>query len=198
MRMLVRRLPKQKAARKKLATAIGELILAHNSVHTSFACIFMAAINNVEVAENVWHTQRTDRAQRNLVMAAVRGRFSPTSKLFKAICWALKKADALAELRNDVVHIDSWIDVQVKPYVVKFSTVASLPSRVERLSREVKMTQSLSTATMDLRKLTVYALELANLMEFFPKYPRPLPKRPRLHFVRGKHRHVALYPDTLL
>lgn len=185
------------SARAKLAAAVGQLVLTHNFAHASFVLILCHLVGNGSLAQTLWHTQRSDKAQRDLVSAALRDPTTPKSRLFsRSVSWALKKMDALSELRNDVVHADHAIDVQVKPYVVKFNPFSTAPSRVQRLQQEVKLTRSMQTATGDLAKLGEYVWCLWSYGSNEGRVP--LPRRPRLRFARGRYRRDFPYPYTLL
>ena len=188
----LKRLP---SARTKLASGIGQLVLSHNYAHSSFAALFATLMHDPPTAIPLWHTQRTDRSQRELLVTAARTRLEGKRRALNAILWAASKVESLSEFRNDVVHAEAGLDVQVRPYRVEFNPWATLPSRYARLKKEVKITQSLRTASADLYKLGRY---IQGIEHSVGAMRWTLPKRPRLHFVRGKHRHNALYPDTLL
>jgi hypothetical protein len=195
MAMLERRKGRHAKARRTCAVAIGELVIAHNKCHSQLAMIFAWLVNPImKLGLALWHTQRTDKAQRVLLAAAAEAKLKRTSAQFKALKWAMKKANALSEFRNDVVHADIGFDVRGRPYGVFVNWFTVHPNRAERLMQEVRLTASLRSASRDLQKLDVYLFHLwAHLIG-----REPLPKRPRLRFVRAKGLAHAAYDHPLL
>lgn len=183
--------------RRKLGAAIGEMIIAHNFAHAILLSLFGEIVDSHRLAITLTHTQRTDKAQRELVAAAAGAVFDKKRRMLNSINWALSRMNALSEFRNDVVHVHLAVEVDARPYRVLFDSWATPPARYKRLRQEVKLTQSLRTATGDLYKLAFYVSRLEGRV-YSRSLQTPLPKRPQLRFVRGKHQQLALYQDTLL
>jgi hypothetical protein len=169
-------------------------------LHSAFAAIFFRLVSpkNFSLGVEIWNSQRSDKQQRDLLIAAVRGTLRPTRNIAKGITWAVKRAETVAELRNDAVHAVFGIDASTKPHFLVVNPFATPPSRAARIEKEFRWTKTLSTARGDLLQLCEYAWSLYIYLGPLPGMTPTLPRRPRLRFVRAKDRADALYPRTLL
>ena len=182
----------------RLSQAIGELVWASNSAHSSVAVLFTFMVNPDDGKPGVamWNVLRSDKAQREMAVAVATASLRRTSHLCKSIVWSISKLNSLAELRNDAVHIDVGFDTATRPYLAKFHPISSLPSRAERLQRERNLVKTFRVATGDILALGDYVFSL-HLHRASPDR-WPLPRRPRLRWVRAKDRDNAPYSDPIV
>src|SRR5580700_224118 len=92
--------------------ALGQLALAWNNLHEVLGLLFCRVMeaNPVNQYLAIWHALKVDRAQREILLAAlrnhVRGAY-PTS-FVPDIEWICNRADALEDTRNDALHSPLW------------------------------------------------------------------------------------------
>jgi hypothetical protein len=88
---------------------VGKVVHAWNGLQEQLAIIFCRVTDmDNAMGLSVWHSATSDRAQRNMLRAALgvvgdewHAKY-PRGK--EDITWLLSKADALAEARNNVIH----------------------------------------------------------------------------------------------
>ena len=94
---------------RPFALALGEIALAWNDFHMVLSSLFGAVLKipNQMVADAIWHSLTSDRAQREMLKAVVNlsviGHDIPI-KLREEINTVLSKATKLEDLRNDALH----------------------------------------------------------------------------------------------
>jgi hypothetical protein len=183
---------------KRLGQAVGELVWASNSAHSSISVLFTFLVNpnDGKPGMAMWHVLRSDKAQRDITVAVTTATLRRTSHLCKGILWAIGKLNSLSELRNDIVHMDVRFDTQTRPHLARFHPISSPPSRADRLQRERNLVKTLRVATGDILALGEYVFGL-HLHRANPK-DWPLPRRPRLRWVRAKDRGNAPYPHPIV
>jgi hypothetical protein len=89
-------------------TAVGRVAHAWNYLHEQLGALF-AAVTGMKrnVAFSIWYSVKSDRAQREMLKAAVNATNSERSKQPEApddLKWLLDRAEELAEARNIAVH----------------------------------------------------------------------------------------------
>jgi hypothetical protein len=90
--------------------ALGKVAHAWNYLQESLGQMFSTVTGLEErTGEAIWHSTANDRAQREMLRAAVRVSWDPklTTELPKAkedIKWLLDKANSVAEQRNNAIH----------------------------------------------------------------------------------------------
>ena len=100
------------------AIELGKLTYAWNRLHEQMARLFwtVSGVKNGAVPFAIWYSTSSDRAQRAMLRAATKASdwISHDNKaiICRDIEWALARADALADKRNDALH---------SPYVVSVS-----------------------------------------------------------------------------
>lgn len=96
-------------------TALGQIAIAWNGLHTEMAVLFAAIMgggfSNQFFA--VWHAIKNDRAQRDMLLAATKSladRMSDEQReaLIRAVTWVCEKANAVEDKRNDALHSPLW------------------------------------------------------------------------------------------
>lgn len=91
------------------ARALGELALAWNDLHHTLGELFwqMLRIPNGMIPYAVWHSAKSDRAQRDMIKSLAHlnamGHDVP-QHLRTEITWILGRIDTLEDMRNDVLH----------------------------------------------------------------------------------------------
>jgi hypothetical protein len=99
------------AAFEEYYLAIGKVARAWNTLHEYLGQLFVTASGadwtQPWVAQAIWYSVKSDRAQRDMLRAAVNAKSGRWEKLPKALDdlkWLLDRCEELAEHRNDAVH----------------------------------------------------------------------------------------------
>ena len=171
------------------AAIIGEVVWAANYLHTYFLLVFRWAIGDDEVANALWHGQRNDKPQLELLAAAVKSTSRPkfTEAEKGRIEWAIKCAYKLAEHRNDLIHLPMSLASKFdrngrRELIFLPSLVATPPKRLERVLRPT-WRQSLRLVKGDLYALAKYVSAIWLRLTDMPLGRGPLPRRPRLRSI---------------
>lgn len=91
------------------ALALGQMNLAWNDLHVSLARLFSALLKipNLSVADTIWYSLKSDRAQRDLIQEMVRypnlGYALPDQPKARVLS-VLAETQNIAERRNDFIH----------------------------------------------------------------------------------------------
>ena len=90
----------------EVASAIGKVTLAWNKLQESLAFLFASILRHrEEAALAVWHSQKSDLAQRDMIRAATLANANELrSDVMGEIKWLLDRADSLSSCRNDTIH----------------------------------------------------------------------------------------------
>jgi hypothetical protein len=90
-------------------TAAGQVVHHWNQLQERLGRVFAAAIGNRKIALAIWYTPHSDRAQRDMLTAAINEtlddkwkRYAPTAKA--DILALVSAANSLADRRNDAIH----------------------------------------------------------------------------------------------
>lgn len=86
--------------------ALGRVVCAWNNLHENLGHLFSAVIEGYlsEPALAAWHSHQSDRAQRAMLKDTAKAALATRPELLKEIEWLLKRADSMAENRNDAIH----------------------------------------------------------------------------------------------
>jgi hypothetical protein len=103
---------RQKARIKKFrpfANELGWILFEWNSLHEAFCQIFadLLAPADREIAYAIWHSNPSDRAQREMLSSAlkvIKSKDKGLLKLCDGASYALEKMRKLSGLRNDAIH----------------------------------------------------------------------------------------------
>jgi hypothetical protein len=110
---------------KKLATTVGEVVLAMNLLQAMLFAVFWKLLDltpneerepfevrlyvTIDQAQNIWNAIASDATQRELMLAAAEGLIPPGTNqnpaFLKRIKWLKLKADSLGRIRNDAAHL---------------------------------------------------------------------------------------------
>ena len=96
--------------------ALGELVLVWNDLHMTLASLFWTAsrIPNGLIANAMWNSQSSDRAQRKLLDSIITLDVSGQiirGKMQVELMWLLKEVEKIEELRNNALHSPFFKDV---------------------------------------------------------------------------------------
>lgn len=173
--------PEIKGPVRSFAVAIGELLWASSQTHAAFANVFsvLVAKENLNIGFSIWHVVQSDNIQRQMLAALVDAKFSENSKMYTSLIWAKKKADDLAEMRNDAAHMATAFRTDSVPFKLEASPIGNAPNRVTRLAKKPDLKRQFRTAKSDLVQLSGYVNALFFLLAF-PDGQYPWPKRPDL------------------
>jgi hypothetical protein len=144
-RKLSRRRPKEfRVAAGKHARQIGEIALAWNALQHSFFVLFYKILNDYPRAHAIWHSLKSDRAQREMLLSVAIVSDRLPKSLIGHLAWAVRSATKLSEFRNIVIHtpvmyLDSSGRVLTVPNAVsaKRSTVKRL--RIEPIAKRWRL-----------------------------------------------------------
>lgn len=100
--------------------AVGKTTHAWNQLHECLGRLFVLVINGEErsVTAAVWYSLTSDRSQRLMLAAATRAsspsRWPAAPNAKAEVLWLLGKADKIAQVRNDAVHLPASLIVGSK------------------------------------------------------------------------------------
>ncbi|SHN79158.1 hypothetical protein [Bradyrhizobium erythrophlei] len=107
--------------------AVGKVVHAWNGLQEQLAIVFCRVTNiDQTMGLSVWHSANSDRAQRQMLKAALSAVDDDWHLKYpkgeEDIRWLLSSADALAEVRNNVIHapcsvaLDDKSDFEIIPF----------------------------------------------------------------------------------
>ena len=175
-----------KAILAEYTNLAGQLIWASNALHAEFMAIFgevflwdCEANRSIKhrSAQAVWHSLRSDDAQRSMLLAMISEAFEPNHPLTKSLTWTIKSAGKLSEFRNDVAHTPFEFSKASGKWMMVPNHFAGAPQRVEKLNR-VGPARLFKLAIGDLLALRTYADAIHG--KLVSRKPTTLPRRPRL------------------
>jgi hypothetical protein len=124
------------------AMAFGRVSGAWNYLHQALGGIFAVLIGgHAELVLAAWRSIENDRAQREMLRATIKAvslnvasaeRWKQTPKAPDDLLWVLKRAEKLADVRNDAIH--ALVSVHVRPEMVEVNV-----TRPPRGKREIKL-----------------------------------------------------------
>jgi hypothetical protein len=160
----------------------GEVVWAWNSLQTQLAGAFAFVLNPNRIGPgfSIWTALPSDRAQRDVLAAAVKETFPMRSKLRGRLLWAIGAADKLATFRNDVIH--SWMAYDVGPGGMLPSNIGLPNARLRRLET-IGTRKLMMSLRGDLLQLSDYVARLARDAGGNSK-AAPLPRKPQLRTLK--------------
>lgn len=114
------RLPADEVIKEKYEAyirAVGDAAFSFNQLHEALGRLFAVVVNGEEreTTQAVWYSLSSDRGQRLMLRAAVKAsspsRWPATPKVGAEVLWLLDKADVVAKMRNDAVHLPASLMV---------------------------------------------------------------------------------------
>jgi hypothetical protein len=168
-----------RSAMKRHARQTGEIMWAWNLLHAGFFHIFAAIVSpsNHKAALAVWHSVQSDKAQREMAVAAAKSALPVESRLLKNIEWVGKRAEDLSHFRNDAAHVLITMGLNEKmKFQVWPDPNTAKPAAVERLLKK-PVSSYWETVRGDMFSLGVYTALHADHIRT-PQ--QKLPQRPRL------------------
>ena len=174
-----------RAADKRHAQHIGEVVHAWNRAHAGLFWIFLrvAADSNYELAIGMWHALPTDKAQRLLLESIVTVKLRNKKSLQNAALWAIAVMTELSTYRNDAAHAEMlhYYD-ELEPGLRMEPGASTKPGSAKRLT-DRPLDQSWRQLRGDLHAIADYLAQLDQSLWF--GWPRPSCRRPRLQFSRS-------------
>lgn len=179
-----RRIPSNtRVAVRTYAKAVGELLWSANAAQSSFRDLFSVLVDlaQLDAGSAIWFTIQTDKAQLQALLALTKVRFSPNSRVFQNIKWAVSAAEKLAEIRNDAAHMAMSPGVGPQGMILLPNPVGNPPTRLNRREGKDFLT-IFGQAKGDYVQLQIYIHEVFCHLAY-PTESYPLPLRPRLQSV---------------
>lgn len=105
----------------KHAMAIGYVACSWSNLQDNLGHLYSAVISDgglSEIGLATWHCHQSDRAQRDMLLAAAESAFQTRPELIDKIRSLKVKVDALADLRNDFIHASYALLHRAKDTVV--------------------------------------------------------------------------------
>jgi len=161
-------------------TALGQLALAWNGLHQTLALLFLtvmdAKISNQYLA--IWHALKTDRAQRDILLAATKSNYRGAVPLnmIEDIEWLCKKADSVEEARNNAIHTPLWAYERGPDDIIVMPVTGLGHQRAQKLFEKNLLSEFRWCRDAAL-VLTDYAADLRGPLS---DYTLPWPGRPQL------------------
>ncbi len=178
-------LPYTDKAFEPLALVLGQLTLVWNDLHESLAIVFCSVMGGGNIGHllAIWHALNVDRAQREILKAAVKSGLSPGQqnevgrrKVTNDIIWLCDRANDIEDTRNDALHVPFWgtRTKGQKPIIAPLTGLGHI--RAEKfLGKDI---------LSELRWFRDYASLLRNFAieidHALSDYKRPWPDRPKL------------------
>jgi hypothetical protein len=175
------------------AIAMGELALAWNGLHDTLGRLFWTVLGRVNYAPlNIWYSSKVDRAQRDMLQAAIDARYAnklAPQKPREEIEWILKEANKIEDLRNDALHSPLiLLGTKQKSRVIPshhFGHARAAKLNKLDMLREFRWFRGTATALRDYAGRIEYALDHPE--NAWPDRPR-LPSRGAHKKLRPLHR----------
>jgi hypothetical protein len=170
---------------KRHAGQAGQIMWGWNFLQAGFFQIFhqVASPNNHKLALTLWHTIQSDKAQREMALAAAAAVLPEGSKVLADIDWLVKRAQDLSPFRNDSAHVGislggDWDEKGRFRMMVYPDEKSARPAAVDRLKAK-PMEAYWRTVKGDLWVLGRFATSVAGRVANDPSYGPSL-RRPRL------------------
>jgi hypothetical protein len=168
------------------ARAVGRVSGAWNYLHWTLGGLFAVVIGGeAELVLAAWRSVENDRAQREMLYAAIKAaspkRWEQTPKAPDDLLWVLKRADKLADVRNDAIH--AQVSLHLGP---ELAVGVALPPRgkrewklFDRAVKGKKLLDEFAKCEQDTDALTVFVRQ-AHATLAKPdqqEWPTPRPKQ---------------------
>lgn len=179
----LRRIEKEfQEAADEFAEPVGRTIWAWNYCHAAFLRLFTltATPQNMLIGYAMWHTLKSDAAQRELLIAAAEVAFAKNYKILRRIDWAKRAGDSLSTIRNDAAHLATAWRTLPNPKIVP-DPISTAPKRMRRVRAYEDLQKKLTLLQGDLIALCHFLSALSTVIAFPNLYP--LPRRPKLRSI---------------
>jgi hypothetical protein len=171
--------PVTHSAFRPYAVALGQLALAWNDLHLSLGMLFCTAMGGgfVNPALAIWNTIKSDRAQRDILLAVAKASLmnGGHQKFAEEIEWICKNADALEDTRNDALHSPLWGAPRGPRAAVVSPAVGLGHVRANKL-----LGKNLLAEFRRCRECSIVLRDYATKLDFAICQGRPIPARPKL------------------
>lgn len=159
-----RQLPQELSdAVNEFAAPVGQVMWAWNYCHSSFGRLFstIASPTNLRIGHALWHALQSDRAQRQLLLAAAKAALYANKPMLRQVEWAAKSADSLATIRNDAAHVATAFTTHFPQPKVVPDVLATSSKRLRRLQSHQGLQEQFQLLTGDLIALSGYVTVLS-------------------------------------
>jgi hypothetical protein len=170
---------------------MGEIVWHANQLQSGLFKVFWSilGIGKQRLALGIWHSFKSDAAQREMLEAVAASELPAKSRELRALRWVCKEAAYLSGRRNDFVHTASMRLADKNEGIRHVVDMWSArPDRLQRF-RAVPPARLSRALERDMRLLSAYADCLGADMLLHASSKPPLPRRPRLQvasLLRGK------------
>jgi hypothetical protein len=185
--------PDVRPALTKYTSLIGEVTFAYNALHAGFFLAFTLVVDvpdSPDMSSAMWHTLRSDEAQRALLRAAA-SESNALGRWKRGMMWVIDSAGRLAEYRNDAIHTIFEYGPDGKGgFAINPSDWSAPPKRFEKLER-VGYRKLFKLLIGDFNALTDYLAYISGNLIVYPSgvIHEPLPRRPRLQSIQHVQRN---------
>ncbi len=167
---------------KRHASMIGEIAWAWNSMHSRFLQLFCLLVDkdHDEAGAAIWHSQASDRGQREMLLALAKYRLTGHPDLLTELTWVSKAASDLSGPRNAFVHAPMKFEIDDKDRaVVAVDAQLTTPRYAAKLNN---LSDLYRKVRGDLIAVDVYitAIALEYVARSYVGIQKTLPKRPLL------------------
>lgn len=166
---------------EKHARETGRAISAWNLLQDTLGRIFAEIANpsHHKMALAIWYSQQSDRSQRAMLKAASRTAYGEASDIHKAITWACKETDNLADSRNNIAHVAYSIDLDRTLSDVEITPRGKgVFARADTMSSR-DVFEELRLVEENSKTLFQFVILLAPVVAY-PEMQQPLPEKPTL------------------
>ena len=167
----------------KLALHLGRIAFAWNLLHDRLGKLFtvLATPHNERAGWAIWHSLKSDLAQRDMLRALIAELLGETDPLRAQITEALNAINGLQADRNNALHAPYWIvsqdgESKLAPYDVNGNRLAT-PLSGRNLETE------LGSYRENILKMWSFTMLLIASATYPPDQRPPLPPTPRLQRV---------------
>jgi hypothetical protein len=182
--------------------ALGQLALAWNGFHQTLALLFCSVAREQKPTTEtstsgqllaIWHALKSDRAQREILLAAVQNHIWGASppKFEEDVKWICDRADSLEDARNDALHSPLWAYERMSQETIVMPIIGIGHIRAKKL-----FDKNLLSEYRWCRDATLVLTRFAGeIDEALSDGMRPWPDRPRLP-IRGDGPGAKYPPQT--
>lgn len=171
------------------AAELGGVLWAANWAQSGLYEIFRALVRELhpEIARAIWHSHRSDSAQRSLLKQVAREILVPTHTVLADILWVADRVDQLSKVRNDFAHTPMVVVKTEDGFRLAPDPSASNPKSQARMD-SVSRSEESARAKADLVAMGSYARALTAWLERPNQLSQPaLPNRPALQANPRQH-----------
>jgi len=184
-----RRTPGDAKLTRQHAKQVGELVVAWNRLQSTLFQLFwtLLARDNHALAHGIWHCIQSDKTQREMLLATIKGTRAKGEKMRGHLEWIVKKTGELSPYRNDAAHTGIFFAYLPDGQGVVPDLIASRRNALDRLLK-TPVDSYWRIVRGDLVALNAFATAIWSRITFPDEMTHgPLPSRPRLRAAPEKN-----------